>query len=188
MEKKGCNYCTLAVSLCSRYTADSFCAGAKTIPNRASVHTSERWFRRNFCKGAKLRHAQPRSQVLSRSVGTGRREPWRRGCAAPISKSERHILDRCSYYSGQFFCRHKKLSSIVWTQPMKSDPWLATKRESSGICVWNVISVSHVHRSVCSSLCKKTKRMHWLFLLLGTVKQGRDLFSEVSILRAIRGT
>ena len=36
--KKGCNYCTLAVSLCSRYTADSPCAGTKTILDRASVH------------------------------------------------------------------------------------------------------------------------------------------------------
>ena len=153
--KNGCNYCTLAVSLCSRYTADGFCAGAKAISDRASVHTWERWFRRDFCKGTK-RRAQPCSQVLSRSVGTGRRKPGNEVALRQSPKSERHILDRCSYYSGQFFCRHEKLSSTVWTQPMKSDLWLAIKRESSGICVWNVISVSHVHRSVCSSLCKKT--------------------------------
>ena len=42
MKKKRCNYSTLAVSLCSRYTVDSFCAGAKAISDRASVHTEER--------------------------------------------------------------------------------------------------------------------------------------------------
>ena len=32
----------------------SFCARSKTILDRASVHTQERWFRRDFCNGAKL--------------------------------------------------------------------------------------------------------------------------------------
>ena len=38
-KKYGCNYCTLAVSLSSRYIADSPCAGTKIIPDTASVHT-----------------------------------------------------------------------------------------------------------------------------------------------------
>ena len=36
---------------------DSFCVGTKTMPDKASVRTWERWFRRNFCKGARLRRA-----------------------------------------------------------------------------------------------------------------------------------
>ena len=35
---------------------DSFCIGTKTIPRMASVHTWERWFRRDFWNGWKLRH------------------------------------------------------------------------------------------------------------------------------------
>ena len=36
---------------------DSFCAGTKIIPHRASVHTLERWFRCDFCNRAKMRRA-----------------------------------------------------------------------------------------------------------------------------------
>ena len=39
------------------YRLDSFCAATKIIPDRNSVHTHERWFRRDFNDGAKLRHA-----------------------------------------------------------------------------------------------------------------------------------
>ena len=28
-------------------------------------------------------------------------------CAAPISKEESHISDRCSYYADSYSCRHK---------------------------------------------------------------------------------
>ena len=36
---------------------DSFYASTKTIPDSASVHTYERWFRRDFCNGGKLHRA-----------------------------------------------------------------------------------------------------------------------------------
>ena len=57
---------------------DSFCVGAKTIPDRASVHTQERFL--------------------------GAISVTKRRGAAPLSKVERHIWDRCS---------HEKLSRIV---------------------------------------------------------------------------
>ena len=37
--------------------SDSFCAVMKIIPDRASVHTQERLWWRDFCNGAKLRPA-----------------------------------------------------------------------------------------------------------------------------------
>ena len=40
---------------------DSFCAAIKIIPDRASVHTQERLWRRDFCDGAKLRRADLKS-------------------------------------------------------------------------------------------------------------------------------
>ena len=36
-----------------------------------------------------------------------------RSCAAPISKAESHVSDRCSYYTRHLSYRHEKLSSIV---------------------------------------------------------------------------
>ena len=36
---------------------DNFCAATKIIPARASVHTQERLWRRDFCDGERLRHA-----------------------------------------------------------------------------------------------------------------------------------
>ena len=36
---------------------DSFCAAIKIIPDRASVHTKERLWWRDFCDGARLRRA-----------------------------------------------------------------------------------------------------------------------------------
>ena len=39
---------------------DSFCAATKIITNKASVHIQERLWRRDFCDGAKVRHAKER--------------------------------------------------------------------------------------------------------------------------------
>ena len=36
---------------------ERFCVAVKTIPDKASVHTQERLWRRDFCDGAKLRRA-----------------------------------------------------------------------------------------------------------------------------------
>ena len=36
---------------------DRFCATAKIMPERASLHTQERLWQRDFCDGAKLRRA-----------------------------------------------------------------------------------------------------------------------------------
>ena len=38
-------------------TSDSFCAAKKIIPDRTSVRTQERLWQRDFCDGAKMRHA-----------------------------------------------------------------------------------------------------------------------------------
>ena len=43
----------------SHSIADSSCTDTKTLPERASVYASKRWFRRDFFNGAKLRHATP---------------------------------------------------------------------------------------------------------------------------------
>ena len=49
--------------LCSHHHAilESVCPGTKTIPDRASLDTEERWFRRDFCNGAILRRADLQS-------------------------------------------------------------------------------------------------------------------------------
>ena len=36
---------------------ERFCVAVKTIPDKASVHTQERLWRRDFCDGAKLHRA-----------------------------------------------------------------------------------------------------------------------------------
>ena len=54
---------------------DSFCAGTKTIPDRASVYTHKN---RDF----------------------GAISVTERSCATPISKVESHISDSCSYHTG----------------------------------------------------------------------------------------
>ena len=54
---------------------DSFCAGTKTIPDRASVYTHKN---RDF----------------------GAISATERSCATPISKVESHISDSCSYHTG----------------------------------------------------------------------------------------
>ena len=45
---------------------DSSCVDANIIPGRVSFHTKERWFRRYFCNGAKLRRTdlEPRSSHI----------------------------------------------------------------------------------------------------------------------------
>ena len=51
---------------------DSFCAGAKTILDRASVHTDiyKRWFRPCFCKGDFTRDDSQRRLLVQHSVAT----------------------------------------------------------------------------------------------------------------------
>ena len=50
-------------------TQDSSCAGKKIIPDWTSVHTKERWFRRDFCNGtvcdAVALHFRDRRSVAS---------------------------------------------------------------------------------------------------------------------------
>ena len=70
---------------------DTFCAGTKTIADKASVNTSERWF------GA-----------LSVTEGS---------CTARISKVKSHISDRCSYDTGELFLSAQKAICLAWSQP-----------------------------------------------------------------------
>ena len=50
-------FCLPSGSLSVYRKPDCFYASIKTIPDSASVHTYERWFRRDFCNGAKLHRA-----------------------------------------------------------------------------------------------------------------------------------
>ena len=74
---------------------DSFCAGTKTIPDEASVHIyKKRWFRHNFCNGARLnlRCSRPTRylECLRRMLSE----------ATPRRSLKRRVTsDRCS-------CRH----------------------------------------------------------------------------------
>ena len=43
---------------------DVFCVVAKTIPDRAFVHTHEQWFWREFCNKAKLCHTAPILKIV----------------------------------------------------------------------------------------------------------------------------
>ena len=71
---------------------DSFYASTKTIPDSASVHTYERWFRRDFCNGGELRRADLLKWRVTYRIGV-------------------------QTIPENFSCRHKKLSGLVWSQP-----------------------------------------------------------------------
>ena len=66
---------TLRALGCVQTITDSFCTATKIISDRATFHTKERLWRRGFSNEAKLRRA------------------------APISKVENHISDRCSHHT-----------------------------------------------------------------------------------------
>ena len=58
---------------------DGFCAGTKTILDRVSVPNTHK------------------------NGDFGEISITKRSCAAPVSKVESHISDRCSHYTGEFF-------------------------------------------------------------------------------------
>ena len=65
---------------------DVFCAGAKTIPDRAFVHTHEQWFWREFCYKAKLCHTAPILKIV-RPISD-------RFLSAALSRSVKRYSDR----------------------------------------------------------------------------------------------
>ena len=75
--KKKKNY--LKAMFLSHYIPDSFCAGAKTVSDRDSVHT----------------------YFTHKNGDFGAISVKERSCAPLISKVEFHILDGCSHYTGQ---------------------------------------------------------------------------------------
>ena len=46
--------------------SDRFCTATKIVPDRAFVHIQERLWRRDFCAGAKVRHAKEKSYISDR--------------------------------------------------------------------------------------------------------------------------
>ena len=90
-----CSSLTLrSLRLRSLTLPDSFCAGTITIPDRVLVHSQERWFRRDFCSGAKLRRA----------------------FAVPISKVERYISDR---FLVTLWCSGNRYSNVPLSFPIQ---------------------------------------------------------------------
>ena len=94
---------------CSHYIPDRFCAGTKTIPDKASVHTRQQLFRSGFCNGAKLRHADLKM---------------------------RRVTYRISFHTKAdgFSLWHEKLSVIVWTQleiGLRVGDWVGAFKPSS---------------------------------------------------------
>ena len=77
---------TLRALGCVQTITDSFCTATKIISDRAAFHTKERLCWRGFSNEAKLRRA------------------------APISKVESHISDRCHTIPYRFWRRHENLS------------------------------------------------------------------------------